>query len=76
MKKVIFAAIYIRSYETGMKIFELSGRSGMKELNSVINHLELGADAFTKEKIGQEMIDRLCKTLNDFKEFMKELVFR
>lgn len=72
MKKVIFAAIYIRSYETGMKIFELSGRSGMKELNSIVNHLELGADAFTKEKISQEMIDRLCKTLNDFKEFMKE----
>lgn len=72
MKKVIFAAIYIRSYETGMKIFELSGRSGMKELNSVINHLELGTDAFTKEKISQEMLDRLCKTLNDFKGFMKE----
>lgn len=72
MKKVIFAAIYIRSYETGMKIFELSGRSGMKELNSIINHLELGADAFTKEKISQELIDRLCKTLNDFKVFMKE----
>ncbi|MDE6312679.1 MAG: exopolyphosphatase [Lachnospiraceae bacterium] len=72
MKKVIFAAIYIRSYETGMKIFELSARNGMKELNHVINHLELGKDAFTKEKIGQEMVDNLCKTLNDFKGFMKE----
>lgn len=72
MKKVIFAAIYIRSYETGMKIFELSGRNGMKELNRVINHLELGKDAFTKEKLSQEMIDNLCKTLNDFKGFMKE----
>lgn len=72
MKKVIFAAIYIRSYETGMKIFELSNRNGMKELNRVVNHLELGKDAFTKEKISQEMMDNLCKTLNDFKEFMKE----
>ena len=72
MKKMVFAAIYIRSYETGMKIFELSGRNGMKELNSIVNHLELGKDAFTKEKIGQEMIDHLCKTLNDFKGFMKE----
>ena len=72
MKKTVFAAIYIRSYETGMKIFELSGRNGMKELNSIVNHLELGKDAFTKEKIGQEMIEHLCKTLNDFKGFMKE----
>ena len=55
MRKTVFAAIYIRSYETGMKIFELSGRSGMKELNSIVNHLELGKDAFTKEKISQEM---------------------
>lgn len=71
MKKMVFAAIYIRSYETGMKIFELS-RSGMKELNSVIDHLELGKDAFTKEKISQEMTEKLCSILNDFKGFMKE----
>lgn len=71
MKKIVFAAIYIRSYETGMKIFELS-QNGMKELNRVVNHLELGKDAFTKEKISQEMMEQLCKTLNDFKGFMRE----
>lgn len=72
MKRVRFAAIYIRSYETGIKIYELSGKQGMRELNSVVNHLELGTDAFTKEKVGQDMIDKLCKTLNDFRGVMKE----
>ena len=39
-----FAAIDIGSYEVSMKIFELSKKSGLKELNHVRYRLEIGRE--------------------------------
>lgn len=72
MRVMTFAAIDIGSYETGMKIFELSSKNGLKEITHLRYRLELGKDAFSKKKIGYELVDKLCSILEDFTKIMKE----
>jgi len=72
MEMITFAAIEIGSYEVGMKIMELSPRRGIRELDHVRHGIELGRDAYSKGKIGNEMLEELCEVLKDFTRIMKE----
>lgn len=67
----MFAAIDIGSYEVEMKIFEISARKGIREIDCVCHRLELGKDAYAKGKIGVPMVEKLCQVLNDFDTIMK-----
>jgi exopolyphosphatase/guanosine-5'-triphosphate,3'-diphosphate pyrophosphatase len=67
-----FAAIDIGSYEVGMKIFELSSKVGMKQVDFVRHRIELGKDAYVLGKIGCDLVDELCTILLDFSKIMKE----
>ena len=40
-----FAAIYIGSYEVSLKIFELSAKKKIRDIDYVRSRIELGADA-------------------------------
>ncbi len=71
MQIITFAAINVGSYVTEMKIYELSARNGMKEIDCIQSGLELGKDAFTKQKIGVKLVDELCKVLTDFRKIME-----
>ena len=46
MAMTTFAAIDIGSYEVSIKIFELSKKMGLRELNHVRFRLELGKEAY------------------------------
>lgn len=67
-----FAAIDIGSYEVGMKIFELSSRKGIKEIDHVRYGLALGKETYVTGKISNEMLEELCQVLLDFQRIMKE----
>ncbi len=67
-----FAGIDIGSYEVGMKIFELSSRKGMKEIDYVRYNIELGKDTYVTGKIGNERLEELCGVLLDFQRIMRE----
>ena len=67
-----FAAIDVGSYEVGMKIFEMSKKNGIKELNDIRYRLELGNSVYASGKIDPVMVDDLCKILLDFKRMMKD----
>ena len=67
-----FAAIDVGSYETSMKIFELSKKVGFRELNDVRFRLELGKNVYMGSRLSMDMVDSLCEILNDFKRIMKE----
>ncbi|RDY32990.1 HD domain-containing protein [Lachnotalea glycerini] len=71
MQITMFAAIDIGSYEVGMKIFELSSKAGMKQVDFIRHRIELGKDAYVLEKIGCDLTDKLCNVLMDFVEIMK-----
>ncbi len=67
-----FAAIYIGSYEVGMKIFELSAKKKLRVIDYVRKRIEIGRDTFSKGNIGYEMVEALCDTLGQYVAIMKE----
>lgn len=68
-----FAAIDVGSYEVSMKIFEISKRLGLKEVNYVRYRLDLGRYAYSHQNtIEGQTIRELCKVLDGFQEIMRE----
>ena len=72
MAVTTFAAIDVGSYETGMKIFEFSKKTGFRELNDIRYRLELGRGSYAGGRLDVSMVDALCEILMDFKKMMKE----
>lgn len=72
MQTTTFAAIDIGSYEVGMKIFEISARKGIRELDHIRSGIALGKDTYVTGKISNPMLEALCQVLLDFKRIMKE----
>lgn len=66
-----FAAIDVGSYELCMKIFEISSRSGMKEVDCIRYRLDLGTDTYATGKISYEKVEELCRILREFSDIMK-----
>ncbi len=66
-----FAAIDVGSYELAMKIFEISSRNGIREIDHIRQRIDLGTDTFATGKISYERVDELCRTLRDYAEIMK-----
>lgn len=67
----LFAAIVIGSTETEMKIFELSARRGMKEIDCISTRINLGVDAYSKGQLAVEKVKELCQVLKEFKTVME-----
>ncbi|MBR1931876.1 MAG: HD domain-containing protein [Lachnospiraceae bacterium] len=61
-----FAAIDVGSYELCMKIFELSGKNKMKEIDCIKQSLDLGSGTYATGKISNEKMDELCRVLKEF----------
>ena len=66
-----FAAIDVGSYELSMKIFELSGKDKLREIDHVSRRLDLGSGTYATGKISADKMDDLCHTLKEFSEIMK-----
>lgn len=66
-----FVAIEIGSYELSMKVFELSKKNGMKEIDYIRHRIELGKEVYAVGAIGHEQIDELCDVLYEFTNIMK-----
>ncbi len=66
-----FGAIYIGSYEMSLKVFELTPKKKMKEIDHLRKRLDLGRDVYKDGIIGYEMVDEICDTLNEFALIMK-----
>lgn len=67
-----FAAIDLGSYEVSMKIFEISKRAGLREVNYLRYRLDLGRDTYSSRRLSNETLQELCKVLNGFQDAMKE----
>lgn len=67
-----FAAIDVGSNEVSMKIYEVSKKYGIRELDYVRHTIELGADTYTNGKISHVLVDELCRVLESFNLKMKE----
>lgn len=65
-----FAAIDVGSYELTMKIYELSGKNTMREIDNVSRRLDLGSETYATGKISADKMDELCRTLKEFAQIM------
>ena len=65
-----FAAIDVGSYELAMKIFEISKRNGIREIDLIRHSIELGTDTYNTGKISYERVDELCGVLKEFSAIM------
>lgn len=72
MSQTTFAAIDVGSNEVSMKIYEVSKKNGIKELDHVRHTIELGADTYSIGKISHSLVDELCNVLIGFTKKMKE----
>ena len=66
-----FAAIDVGSYELSMKIFELSPREKLKEIDHIRHRIDLGTGTYTTGKLSHEKVDELCRVLCEFGDIMK-----
>lgn len=66
-----FAAIDIGSYDLEMKIFEMSGKGGMKQIDDIRYRLDLGSDTYAEGKIPYGTVNELCGILKEFQTIMK-----
>lgn len=66
-----FAAIDVGSFELSMKIFEISTRNGMREIDHIRHRIDLGTETYAVGKMAYDRVDELCCYLNEYKEIMK-----
>lgn len=67
----VFAAIYIGSYEISLKIFELSAKRGIREIDYIRHRMELGKDIYSYGSVGYERTEELCNTLEEYTGIME-----
>ena len=71
MAVTTFAAIDVGSYDLEMKIFEMSGKGGMKQVDDIRHRLDLGSDTYAEGKISYGAVNELCAILQEFQNIMK-----
>lgn len=67
----LFAAIDVGSYELAMKIYEISGKGIIREIDHIRKRIELGTDTYNTGKISSERVDELCNGIIEFNQIMK-----
>ena len=67
----VFAAIDVGSYEMALKIFELSDKRGVKELDHVRHRMDLGSETYATGKIGSRHVEEMIRILTEFRQIMK-----
>lgn len=72
MAVTIFAAIDVGSHETTLRIYEVSKKYGVHEIESVHHTARLGLETYSTRHISYHTIDKLCNILNGFAAKMKE----
>ena len=65
-----FAAIDVGSYDLEMKIFEISGKGGMRQVDDIRHRLDLGSDTYATGKISYGTVNELCAVLKEFHGIM------
>lgn len=66
-----FAAIDVGSYELAIKIFEISKKNKLREIDHIRHRLDLGTDSYASGKISYDNMDELCRVLREFTDIMK-----
>ena len=66
-----FAAIDVGSFDLAMKIYDMSPKKGVKELDSVVHALDIGSDTYAEGLISTRHIHEMTDILNDYATIMR-----
>lgn len=66
-----FAAINVGSFELELGIYEISTRSGIRQIDRMRHVISLGSETYKNGKISYGMVEELCQVLGDFSAVMK-----
>ena len=66
MAAKVFSSVVIGSTATEMKIFELSPRRGMRQIDFVSYPINLGVDAYTDGRLNMKKVDEANRRVIDY----------
>lgn len=66
-----FAAIDVGSYELSLKIYEVTKKNGLKQVDYLRHKIDMGTETYAAGKLSPQRIDELCEVLNAYKKIMK-----
>ena len=67
----MFSAIDVGSHEIEMKIFELSRKNGIRQIEDIRHRIDLGTDTYHTGKISSRHLAGMRKILQEFSQIMK-----
>lgn len=67
-----YGAIVVGSQEISLKIYEVSQKIGIRQIDSVNQYLDISKEAYSRGKIGVEQVEAICDTLVKFKDKLEE----
>ena len=67
-----FAAIDVGSYELEMKIYELSKKTGIRQIDDVMHRIDLGSDTYARGRLSGPHVAQLKRSLKEFARIMKD----
>lgn len=72
MASKVFAAIDVGSNELSMKVYEITLKKGVREIDYVNSTVELGSDTYNSGRITEDSIMKVCEILNKFRRKMRD----
>lgn len=70
MSIITYAAIDIGSYEIAMKVYEISPKSTIREIDFIRHSIDMGTETYTTGKLSYERVEELCRILLNFRTIM------
>lgn len=67
----VFAAVDLGSYALEMKIYEMSQKKGVKEIDHVSHKIDLGTETYATGQISASHMDELIRILTDYNKIME-----
>lgn len=67
-----YGAIVVGSQEISLKIYEISSKIGIHQIDYVTQYLDISKVAYRGDKISVEQVEQICETLMRFKDKLAE----
>lgn len=71
MAAQLFAAIDVGSFKLELGIYEITAKNGLRQIDHLRHVIALGKNTYSTGKISYELIDEMCRILEEFVKVMK-----
>lgn len=71
MAAQLFAAIDVGSFKLELGIYEITAKNGIRQVDHLRHVIALGKNTYSTGKISYELVDEMCRILEEFVKVMK-----